>query len=70
MAPHAEFIADLESILETAKKYNVDPTSGKLSRAERLDLLERVDALRRRIDDPVEVMFQQLTNVSFAYFST
>jgi hypothetical protein len=61
MVIKSKLVGDVESLLEAAKVYDVE---GADKRA-RLDLIARLDALREGLEDPVEKMFSQITNVCF-----
>lgn len=60
MSPNSIIVRDIEALLATAKTYDVENPD----RAIRLALLEKVEALHRKLDTPAEAMFRQLTNVS------
>jgi len=59
MASNHKLVSDVEALLEVAKSYDVE----KAERTRRLDLIARLDALREELEDPVEKMFSQITNV-------
>lgn len=61
MATDSKLVRDIESLLETAKTYDVE----RADKRTRLDLIARLDALREELEDPVEKMFTQITNVCF-----
>jgi hypothetical protein len=63
MVIKSKLVGDVESLLEAAKVYDVE---GADKRA-RLDLIARLDALREDLEDPVEKMFSQITNVHLLY---
>lgn len=59
METHSKLVSDIEALLEAAKAYDVE----RADKRGRLDLIARLDALREDLDDPVEKMFSQITNV-------
>lgn len=61
MVIKSNLVRDIESLLEAAKVYDVE----RADKRSRLDLIARLDALRGELDDPVEKMFSQITNVCF-----
>jgi hypothetical protein len=61
MVTNSKFVSDVEKLLEVAKAYDVERPDKQV----RLDLIARLDALREELDDPVEKMFSQITNVCF-----
>lgn len=61
MATNSKLVSDIEALLDAAKTYDVE----QADKRGRLDLIARLDALREELDDPVEKMFSQITNVCF-----
>jgi hypothetical protein len=61
MVTNSKLVGDVEDLLEVAKACDVERSDKQV----RLDLIARLDALREELDDPVEKMFSQITNVCF-----
>jgi hypothetical protein len=63
MTTNSKLVSDIEALLEVAKTYDVE----KADRTTKLDLMAKIEALHTDLDDPVEAMFRQITNVRLFY---